>query len=231
MKYCLLFSLAFTVNNGALLAQSMRTIRVKAGDDVAQAYSANGFYRLPQYAKAILYYNNGKVNVGGQFNYNILSANMQFIGDKGDTLELGGKEALDSVSLSGTSYIFNNGFYEVVCRVDSVVLSKKIVIKTETDNIGAYGMPNATASITNMRSYTNGTSVYSLTLNQDVVVTENISWFFSDKKGNLVKASKSNLLKLLSAEKQAKTESWLKENKTSFDKEADLKRLMGAIER
>jgi len=228
MKLSLFFALIFVFYHQPCLAQT-RIIRVKAGEDIAQAYSPNGFYRFPQFGKATLYYKNGSANEGKLFNYNILSSNLQFIGDKGDTLELGGRENIDSVICQGTKFIFNNGFMELVNSVDSVLLLKKTTMKMETENIGAYGVPNATSSILNMRSYTTGTSVYNLTLNQDVVITDVVSWFFVDKNHEPVKANKANLLKILPAEKQEKTETWLKQNKTSFDKEADLKKLMAAI--
>jgi hypothetical protein len=217
MRLCLLFTLIFAFHQQTCVAQA-RNIRVKAGDDVAQAYSANGFYRFPQFGKTTLYYKNGSTNEGNLFNYNIFSANLQFIGDKGDTLELGGRENIDSVVCQGTRFIFNNGFLEFVNSVDSMALLKKTTVKMETENIGAYGVPNATASITNMRSFTNGAGVYNLTLNQDVVITEVVSWFFVDKNNEPLKANKTNLLKLLPVEKQTKTEPWWKQNKTSWTK-------------
>jgi hypothetical protein len=229
MEYYLLFFLAASLNFNLVFAQSARSIRVKAGDDVAQAYSPYGFYRFPQFGNATLHYKTGDKNSGAQFNYNILSANLQFISPKGDTLDLASQENIDSVVFNGTIFLYNDGFMEIIGTADSVLLLKKTIIKTQTENIGAYGLPNTTASIVNMKSYSNGASVYSLVLNQDVVVAENISWFFINQNKTLVKATKSNLLKLLTADKQVKIEAWLKQNKTSFEKEADLKKLMAAI--
>lgn len=229
MRVRLLFLALMIIVVTSPRAQSVRIIRVKAGDDVAQAYSSNGFYRFPRFEKATLYYKNGSINEGSQFNYSMLSGNFHFIGPQGDTVELGGKTDIDSINVGGTMFVANDGFLEVINTVDSVALLKKTTIKTQTENVGAYGMANSTASITNIRSYVAGTGVYNLILNQDIVVTETVSWYFADKNNNPVKATKANLLKLLPAQKQAKTEDWLKQNKTSFEKEADLKKLMLAI--
>lgn len=229
MKYYLLFFFAASLNYNLVFAQTARSMRVKAGDDVAQAFSPYGFYRFPQFGKATLYYKAGGRNSGALFNYNILSANLQFISPKGDTLDLASQENIDSVAFDGNVFLYNDGFMEIVAAADSVLLLKKTIIKTQTENIGAYGLPNTTASIVNMKSYSNGAGVYSLVLNQDVVVAENISWFFINQNKTLVKANKSNLQKLLTADKQGKTEAWLKQNKTNFEKEADLKKLMAAI--
>jgi hypothetical protein len=229
MKYCVLFFLAAFLNYNLALAQTTRPMRIKAGEDVAQAYSPYGFYRFPQFGQAKLYFKDGGRNNGKQFNYNILSAALQFIGPKGDTLDLAGQENIDSVVFTGSTFLYNDGFMEIVATADSIALLKKIIIRTQTENIGAYGMSNSTASIVSMRTYSSGTSVYNLVLNQDIVLTEVVSWFFTGGNKNIVKATKTNLLKLLPAEKQTKAEAYLKENKTSFEKEADLKKLIAAI--
>ncbi|MDP4263586.1 MAG: hypothetical protein Q8941_13750 [Bacteroidota bacterium] len=211
------------------MAQSTRTIRVKAGDDLAQAYSSHGFYRFPAFSKATLYYKGGSRNEGQLFNYNILSGNMQFVGPKGDTLDLGGQANIDSAVFDKTSFLYNDGWMEVAARADSLALLKKIIIKTQVENIGAYGVASATASIDNIKSYSTGTGVYNLVLNQDVVIVENISWFFKDQNKNITKASKSVLLKSLSAPARAKADAYLKQNKVNFEKEADLRKLMQAV--
>lgn len=229
MKYCLLVFLAASLNFNAAIAQKGRTLRIKAGDDVAQAYSPYGFYRFPQFGHAALYFKGGGRNSGKQFNYNILSAAVQFIGPKGDTLDLSGQENIDSVVFADKTFIYNDGFMEIAALADSVTLLKKTIIRTQVENVGAYGMANSTASITNMKTFSSGTSFYNLVLNQDIVVTEVISWFFMDKSKNIVKATKSNLLKLLPAAKIIKAGVYLNETKTSFEKEVDLKKLMEAI--
>lgn len=228
-KYSLLFAALF-VNYCFALAQTGKPIRVKAGEDVAQAYSSHGFYRFPQFGKATLFFKNGGQNGATVFNYNVLSGNMQFVGPKGDTLDLGGANTIDSIVFEKNMFLFNEGYMEVVATVDSVKLAKKTVVKTQLENIGAYGLPNSTSSITNIKSFTSNSGVYNLIINQDVLLIENISWFFTTGGNNVpVKASKSNLLKLLSPEKQKAAEAYLKQNKTNFEREADLKKLMDAV--
>jgi hypothetical protein len=228
MKYYFLLLILICICCKEALAQG-RTIRVKAGDDLAQAYSSHGFYRFPQFNKGTLYFKGGKKNEGQLFNYNIFSGNMQFISPKGDTLDLGGAANIDSVVFEKYAFAYNDGFMEIIARADSVILLKKIVLKTQVENIGAYGVSNATASIDNIKTYSNGVGVYNLVLNQDVVLIENLSWFFKDNNNNLVKASKSGLPKLLSPAGQAKADAYLKQNKVNFEKESDLLKLMQAI--
>ena len=227
MKYCLFFGIVSLFQCSLLFAQG-KSIRVKAGEDLAQAYSPHGFYRFPQFNKAVLYFNGGGKNAGPVFNYNVLSGNMQFINPAGDTLDMSNNVAVDSIVFGQTVFVYKEGFLEIVAGDDSVKLLKKVLLKTQVENVGAYGLSNNTASITSMKSFFTGSSVYNLVVNQDVVLEETASWFFS-RGNNIVKASKSNLLKLLPADKAAKAESYLKQNKTGFDKENDLKKLMTAI--
>ena len=72
-------------------------------------------------------------------------------------------------------------------------------------------------------------AVHPVVLTQDVIVMEHISLFWMDKNHKIVKATKSNLLKMLPATSQAKAETYLKQNKVNFDNEADLKKLMEAF--
>ena len=106
---------------------------MKAGEDVAQAYSPQGFYRFPQFSKAILYFKGGGQNTGVLFNYNVLSGNMQFISPKGDTLDMGNTAGLDSIVFEKNVFIYNNGFMEVAANTDSIKLVKKLLLKTQVE--------------------------------------------------------------------------------------------------
>jgi len=55
MKYTGLLLLTGLIFSATLFGQYRKTIFVKAGDDVAQAYSPSGFYRFPQFTAASLY--------------------------------------------------------------------------------------------------------------------------------------------------------------------------------
>ncbi len=231
MKYFLSFILLSLLSCNFILAQSGNTIRVNAGEDVAQAYSPQGFYRFPQFLKPRLYFKGGILNGGLVFNYNVLSGNMQFINPKGDTLDMVITPDLDSIVFEKNVFLFNGGFLEVVAQSDSLMLLKKLVLTTQEEKIGAYGQPNTTSSIVSVKTYSAGTGVYNLVVNQNIILIENISWFFAKGNTNMIKASKANILKLLPAEKQAIADAYLKKNRTNFDRENDLRRLMEALGR
>jgi hypothetical protein len=212
-----------------MLAQSRRSIRVKAGEDIAQAYSPQGFYRFQQFSKAILFFKGDDQNIGQQFNYNILSGTLQFLNSAGDTLDIDAPANIDHVVFEKNVFVYNHGFMEVVSHTDSIILLKKIIIKTRVEKIGALGLPTQSAAIDNISIYSTGTNVYNFIINADVVVTENVYWYWMDKNNNILKATKENLLKLLAAGRQSTAETYMKQNKINFEKETDLKELMANL--
>ena len=212
-----------------MFAQSQRSIRVKAGEDIAQAYSPQGFYRFPQFSKAILFFKGGVQNSWHRFNYNILSGTMQFINPAGETLNLDAPEKIDSVVFEKNVFVHNDGFMEVVAHTDSIILLKKIIIKTRQEKIGALGLPTQSASIDNISIYSADTNVYNFIINADVVVTENVYWYWMDRNNTILKATKGNLLKLLPAGRQSTAETYMKQNKIDFENETDLKELMANL--
>lgn len=212
------------------ISQARQSIRVKAGEDLAQAFSSSGFYRFPQFEKALVSYTNGTQEPRFRFNYNIYTANLQFISPAGDTLDVANPEAIDSVIFPRAVFYNRKGFHEVVARADSIRLLRKVTMTLQTEKIGGYGQPSPTSSIDNLKNFSIGNNFYSLTINQDVVINKNTSWFWMDINKNIVRANKANLLKILSPAKQAAVESYLKQQKVNFEKEEELKKLLSTIE-
>ena len=177
MKHTYLCILVCVVASHVVFPQANRTIRVKAGEDVAQAYSPYGFYRFPQFSKATLYFNGNPRKSDILFNYNVLSGTVQFINLKGDTLDLVNTPGPDSISFGNNVFLYNNGFLEVVAQNDSLRLLKKLILKTQAENIGAYGQPNPTGAITNVKDISIGAVVYTIVVNQGIVLTVDVNLF------------------------------------------------------
>ena len=224
----LILPLAVILLQFAAFAQSNRIIRAKAGDDLAQVYSPNGFYKFSQFVDATLYLKTGRHATGILFNYNMFSGTMQFIDAKHDTLDMSNPADIDSMVLAGKRFVFNDGYLELVGQSDSVQLYTKLTLKINMENIGAYGMPNSTGSIQNVNTYSAGSAVYHLVLNQDVVLDEKVTLFFSNGR-IFLKATKSNLLKLLPPSRQGKASEWIREHHTNFEREEDLLALLRTL--
>ena len=231
MRFYRLFFL-FVLLTAALVAsgQSGRSITVKAGDDIAKAYSPNGFYRFAQFSPAVFYSKEGTGYEGNLFNYNLLSDQMQFIEKSGDTMQMINPAMFDSIRVGQVIFFFDHGYYEKVSATGDLVLTKRTVLKLKPEAVGAYGGSGATAAINQITEYTVGASMYSLVLSQDIIIREDIDWFWRDRHGQMLRANRNNFLSLLTPDQQALAKTYLKQHKISFTNREDLEQLMKSIQ-
>jgi hypothetical protein len=229
MKTILILALVSAWTSSCLFGQSGRSITVKAGEDIAQAWSPSGFYRSSQFRKAVLFRKEGQSNSNALFNYNIFSAKIQFINETGDTLDLINPTLFDSIVIGENVFYYDEGFLELVASSGLIRLVKRTQIKMRPETVGAYGATNSTGATDKVSSYSINGNMYSFSLNQNMTVKESTSFFFMNENGKMLKATKNNLLLLLPADKQEYVKLYLNNNKVSFEKEGDLKKMLGAL--
>lgn len=220
-----MFSLHF---NDGLYAQQYKTVTARAGEDLAQAYSPNGFYRFAQFSNGALYTKRKSGNSSQLFNYNILAGAMQYINAEGDTLEMINPSLFDSVMIDKTVFYYdvNKGFVELLESASSLRLVKKVSLKMKPVTVGGYDASSTTAAISRISTYTINNNVYNFVISDNMQLKENTDWFWVSERGNLVKATKKNLLSLLPAEKRKQAEGIIKDQKIDFGKEHDLMKLV-----
>jgi hypothetical protein len=230
MKY-FLSALALAFCCMKMNAQYRKSIPVKAGEDLAQAYSPHGFYRFAQFEAGALYSRSKSGNSRQSFNYNILSDKIQFINPQGDTLDMTNPSLFDSVLIGNTIFLYkeHEGFLEQLAAAGSVKLIKKTTLKIKPESIGAYGSATSTSSIDKIDTYVVGNRVFHYKVSEDMVLKQMIDWYWIGADGNLRKATRKNLIPLLSPAKAAWAGEFIKQQKIDFDKEADLVRLVQAI--
>lgn len=200
-------------------------ITVKAGDDVATGFSPNGFFKYPQYMDGSFVLKDGS-KATGRFNYNLVSGQMHFIGNNGDTLVLGEPVNIETIMVGNNPFIYDKGYIEILDHNDLISLGKKIIVKWQTESIGAYGMANPTGSVDHYRQIFAGNSYQRLNINQNIVFTKRTSFWLIDKNKNVIQANKKNFLKLYAADTQRAIEEYIKKNDIDFDKETELMQLI-----
>jgi hypothetical protein len=208
-----------------LAAQSTEQIIIKAGDDIATGFSPNGFFRFPAYTDGSFALKDGRKSTA-KFNYNIVSGEMHFLGPNNDTLTLAQPGDIEIITIGTTPFIYNKGFIEIVGNNDLLKLGKKIVVKWETESVGAYGLSSPTASIDHFKQIITGNSYQRLTVNQNVVFNKTTSFWLIDKKNNIVQANRKNFLKLYPSDKQSSIDEYIKQNSINFNKEDQLTQLI-----
>jgi hypothetical protein len=230
MKYTGLL-LTGLICSTTLIGQYRKTISVKAGDDVAQAYSPNGFYRFPQFTAASLYNVKRKGQSSMLFNYNLFTDRMQFINNEGDTMDMMNPIRFDSMVIDKTIFYYKleTGFLELIGTAWPIRLLSKTDIKLKTESIGAYGSSNTTSSVDRMKTVMVGTTMYNYKSNENITIKQSVDWYWMGADGHLMKATRRNLSSLLPPEKARIADDFIKQHNIKFDREADLIKLLVAL--
>jgi hypothetical protein len=230
MRYSILLTGLFILSSLLSQAQYRRSTEVKAGANVAQTFSPSGFYRFAQFSKGSLYSKLRSGNSGQLFNYNLLYNKIQFI-NNGDTMEIANPTLFDSLKIDSQVFYYRQdyGYLELIAANYPVRLVRRTTIKLKSQSIGAYDGGTTTSSISKMNSYMVGINVYSFASNEDLIIKENIDWYWMNEAGEIKPATKKNLLIFLSPAKQQQAETLIKENKINFNKEENLRRLIQAL--
>ena len=208
------------------LAQETEKITVRSGQDIATVLSSYGLYRLPAFTNGLVTFKDGSTG-GGKMNYNVYAGEIQFIDAKGDTLSLANAELVDSVQIDTCLFFYRKGYLQVVAGNGSTKLLMKQHIEFRPVKIGAYGNQSPGSSIENYGKastspYVNNTH---LTLNEDIVVIRQTSYYLFYKKYREEKANRPGFLAAF-PNLQDKIIAFISANKTDFSNGADLRRLM-----
>src|SRR5215204_3682283 len=216
---CLVFFVAHS------FAQSSDIVRIKVGEDPAKKFSPYGFYRFPTFSEGVAVFKHGGTTTA-KFNYHLLNEEMQFIATNGDTLALADPFSIKYITVDSSLYYYSDGYVEVIENSEPLKLARKLRLGTKWEKIGAYGQPSPSGSIRTPNRIILGNTVgTNLTLNQDIVIQKDYTYFWLDKYGTVLKATKANLLKFLPPDTKGIVEDYLKKNNIDFRKESDLRKL------
>lgn len=209
----------------SIYAQDPEIVRIKAGQDPATSYSQNGFYMFPYFSEGVAVFKKGE-KITARFNYHILNDEIQFISLNGDTLALADPFSIKYITIDSSLFYYSEGYLEVILINENIMLARKLKLNTTTEKIGAYGQTSPSGSIRTPNRVIMGNTGKDLTINQDLIIQKEYTYFWLDKYTTVLKANKSNLLKLLAPDKKSSIEEYLKKNKIDFRKESDLKKLL-----
>lgn len=207
-------------------AQLKEKIIVRAGENIPNAISPNGYFRFPKFTEGILLMQDGRKSTAA-FNYHFMTGEMLYITKQGDTMALGAPEEMDRVVIANNiQFIYNDkSYFEILSEGQSTRLAKKIKITMDNDKKGAYGQSAFNSSQEQIMNVSYGRRFYELSY--DVAITKTTSLYWIDSKNNLQPATKKSSLKLVAKDKQPKLETFIEENKINFNSEDDLRKLLG----
>lgn len=207
-------------------AQQSETIKVKAGDRVSDAISPNGVFRFPKFTDGVFVMKDGSKN-SALFNFNIFNGEMLYLDSKGDTMAIGIPEQIEHITIGADNvqFIYNQKNYlEILAAASRGKLAKRIKIHIENDKKGGYGESAPSSSQDQLRNLTMNSGLYLLA--NDVTVLKTTTFYWVDNKNNAQPASKKNFMRMVAKEKQSEVEAFIEENKTNFNREDDLRKLL-----
>ncbi len=140
MKKLILLSFLLIWFN-SLMAQS--TVTFKPGDSFAD-FKTKHVYRNPTFLPSRVFFKDG-TSTRATLNYNHLSDRMEFIGSRGDTLELVDNQLIKEVLIDKSKFRFDEGFFELIKDgPEFSVAIKKPVRMVNQKKIGAMGVATKT---------------------------------------------------------------------------------------
>jgi hypothetical protein len=207
------------------IAQQKNTYIVKAGESPADVLPADAIYAFPVFKDGIVNMRDGSSS-RQKLNYYVILNEMHFIGTYGDTLAIADPNLIKSITVDTVVYYYDKTFLQVLLQVDSFKLAvKQILLESSYRTRGGYDVPTAISSITTYGSLNKGGSMRQLQLKKDVQFSKETSYFVSDKFNHFFRADRKAFLELFS-NKRTMILQFIKENKISFFKESDLKKLL-----
>lgn len=202
-------------------AQTSENRTVKAG----QSLSSISYYLFPGFSDAIVKLKDGNT-LKSKMNFNLTICQLEFISPQGDTLVIAKPSTVDSIYLNNEVFFFaNNIYYQVVAAAGAVKLAIERTASYVPVKIGALGLPSHVGSgIETYKSFFLYTGLKTLVANEDIEITMRTTYVLVTGNTQFNKANKNSFMKAFPASEQ-KIKTYLEQNKVSFDKVDDLKKL------
>lgn len=211
-----------------VLAQGTTRVQVEDNEDL-QAALKNDVYRFPTFQTGKVYLPNGRSQTA-LLNLNLLTDQIQFIDEHQDTLTILSPDALSHVEIDTSKFVYyNNGFLEMLQEYGHVLLavSQKLKI-ADIQKEGAYGSKNSAASIASIGTGFTDKLRYTPKVYDDMLINLNQAFYLLDKEANVSLVNKRNVQKAF-PEHKAEISAFIKEHKTNFKQEQDIRLLLTYI--
>jgi hypothetical protein len=224
MKVLLAVTMSFFLLD-SISGQQTKSYIVKAGERISEAIPADGMYAFPAFKAATVFMRDGSISAA-RLNYNIFLNEMQFIGNKGDTMAIAYPETIKYISIDTTLYFYDKTYLQVVLQIDSFKLAiKQSFSQAPYRTRGGYDVPTAVSAITTYSSINTSNGSGNLQAKKDVIFERTVSYFISDKFNHFFKADKKSFLNIFSNNKSL-IQDYMNRNKTDFFNKNALEKLL-----
>jgi hypothetical protein len=222
MKKYLLIIMLIAAGYSVAFTQNKITTNVRTGQDVNEVLSDSRFL-FPEFQNAIVVTKQGTGKA--MMNYNMLTGDMMFIDQNGDTLVLLNPAEIYAIRFGKQEFIYSSKKYvEILATAGTVSLAISRRIKPVIEKqYGAYGMATNTASIDNVNALTDNANSVRLTINKEITYTV-VQVFYLQSGKSLKQATEKNFQKAFEKNKEV-INTFIKEHGLDLKKEEDIIRL------
>jgi hypothetical protein len=226
MRYATTFLLCLLVN--ALKAQDLKTFKVNPGQRVYDVIAPADRYAFPEFESGIVLFRNGNLG-GGRMNYNAVLADMEFIGDKGDTLSLIDRETIRHIVIRSDTFFVDKLYLQKVARQGRLVLARsRVIMISNHRRVGAMGQ-ESDASVDAFTTLSASNSPLKNMVAQEILTyKEHQTFFLGNAYGKFRQVNRKNLSTMFGGQKR-EVENYLRERNPNFFLEADMRALFGFL--
>ncbi len=223
------FTILIVLTAGFLFAQENKSITINTIQADDTELTRNVFH-FPRFLDGkVLFKDN--VTVDAKLNYHRLFGQILFINPKNDTLALANPEMFKHVIVgSDTFYFHDKGFVRKIThyKTHNLVIKQKIKYIGK-EKPGPYGTYSAVSSANSNTTVTTDDQITNyIAINENMIYKYNNEFFLSDEFNNFFRANKKNFYNLFSAHERD-IRAYVTNNKTDFNKQADLEKLLQYI--
>src|SRR6185312_13582729 len=174
MKKCISFTAIIII---AFLSSLRAQMYDRKTVHVGESLSDVSYYLFPSFRDATVKFKKGGELVS-KLNFNLLICQMQFIDQKRDTLNLAKPDDIEQINFDSTSFFYKEGYYQVIEKSNEAALAVLRKANYEPIKIGALGLRNHSGTGTEEQgSFVNKAGIKELTLNEDVDITRQTTFF------------------------------------------------------
>ena len=220
MRVLLLFCLACCCRSHA----QDSLIIIRAGSSFHESVSLADQFQYAQFLAGKVFFKSGDSTVA-KLNYHRFLDEMQFIDNKGDTLNIVNAATIRLIRISNDVFYFDEGWVKLIKDSNGIKFAEKQTLTlTGKNKIGAYGMSDGTSAIDSYGTLIDQKGVFKLIPREDITLTKKTQYYFGDKYNQFVWAIRKNLLRQFS--KQSGTlNTYLKEKNVNLNSREDLEKL------
>lgn len=207
---------------GRLLAQKHEAVIVKAGTRIIDYFPISERYLYGDFTQGKATFKNKKV-YSSEFNYNILSGEMEFI-NSNDTLVVTNQKDLSSIVVEQDTFYYHNGYLQIIRNGTLKVYLKHHIAIKDIHKKGAMGTVNRSAASEYDNYFLTNSLSRDMVVDIDMKLQREELYFFSTPEKEFVRFTKDRIIISVPG-KSGVIKKYIKSNKIDFKSKNDLLQL------